>query len=175
MFVAVIETNMNRSVVSEVMAGFLIVHGGHCAAKLLGALKALLTGRHSLSEFFSEAASDMEDCWRDYKAPPMSDQRKDAMNMVNDGVKLYNTKKYEEAIKAFKTAAEYDPTYARAHTYLGNALYKLAEHGDALRCWERAVAVDPLSSAAGKARAKIERVKSQNQMAIRDLHEGLKK
>lgn len=157
------------------MAGYLIVHSGRCAGKLLGAAKALLTGKHSLPEFFSEIISDIEDCWRDYKAPPMSNQRKDAMGLVNDGVKLYNTKKYEEAVKAFKSATEYDPTYARAYTYLGNTLYKLASHSEALRAWERAVAVEPLSSAASKARAKIERVKSQNQMAIRDLHEGLKK
>ena len=157
------------------MAGYFIVHSGRCAGKQLGAFKALLTGKHSITEFFREVVSNIEDCWRDYKAPPMSHQRKDAMNMVNDGVKLYNSKKYDEAMKSFKTATEYDPTYARAYTYLGNTLYKLASHGEALRVWERAVAVDPLSSAAGKARAKIERVKSQNQMAIRDLHEGLKK
>lgn len=157
------------------MAGYLIVHGGRCAGKMLGALKGLLTRKHSLAEFFAEVVSNIEDCWRDYKAPPMSAQRKDAMNLVNEGVKLYNAKKYIEALKAFKTAADYDPTYARAHTYLGNTLYKLAEHGDALRAWERAIAVDPLSEAASKARAKVERVKSQNQMAIKELHEGLKK
>lgn len=157
------------------MAGYFIVHGGHCAGKMLKALKGLLTAKHSLTEFFSEVASNIEDCWRDYKAPPMSGQRKDAMNLVNDGVKLYNAKKYLEALKAFKTASEYDPTYARAYTYLGNTLYKLAEHGDALRAWERAIAVDPLSEAASKARAKVARVQSQNQLAIRDLHEGLKK
>lgn len=157
------------------MAGYFIAHGGRCIGKILSAFKGLLTRKHSLTEFFREVTSNIEDCWRDYTAPPMSAQRKDAMNLVNDGVKLYNAKKYLEALKAFKTAADYDPTYARAHTYHGNTLYKLAEHGDALRAWERAIAVDPLSDAAGKARAKVERVKSQNQLAIRDLHEGLKK
>ena len=167
--------NKDRRTGTGVMAGYFIVHGGRCAGKTLGALKGLLTGNHSLMELFGEIGSNIEDCWRDYKAPPMSGQRKDAMNLVNDGVKLYNAKKYLEALKAFKTATEYDPTYARAYTYLGNTLYKLAEHGDALRAWERAVAVDPLSSAAGKARAKLDRLKGQNQTAIRDLHEGLKK
>lgn len=157
------------------MAGYFIVHSGRCAGKIFDAFKATITGKFSIADFFSHVTSSISDCWYDYKAPPMSGQRKDAMNLVNDGVKLYNAKKYLEALKAFKTASEYDPTYARAYTYLGNTLYKLAEHGDALRAWERAIAVDPLSEAASKARAKVARVKSQNQMAIRDLHEGLKK
>lgn len=157
------------------MAGYLIVHSGRCVKKLLRVFAEFFGGKHSFLEFIHKSFSCVSDCWYDYKAPPLTDHRKDSMSLVNDGVKLYNSKKYEEALKVFKTATEYDSTYARAYVYLGNTLYKLAEHGEALRFWQHAISLDPLSDAASKARAKVERVKSQNQMAIRDLHEGLKK
>ena len=157
------------------MAEYLIVHSGRCVKKLLRVFKEFLRGKHSLLEFIRQSLSCVSDCWYDYKAPPLTDHRKDSMDLVNDGVKLYNAKKYNEALKAFRTATEYDSTYARAYVYLGNTLYKLADHSEALRMWQHAIALDPLSDAAGKARVKVERVKSQNEMAIRDLHEGLKK
>jgi len=157
------------------MSGYLIVHSGRCAGKIAGFFKALLLGKDSFLDFIRKSVDSMSDAWHDYKAPPATHQRKESMSLVNDGVLLYNSKKYLEAQKTFRLATECDPTYARAYVYLGNTLYKLAEHSDALRAWERALSVEPTSSAAFKARQKIERVKTLNQNAIRDLHEGLKK
>jgi len=157
------------------MAGYFIVHSARCVKQTMCVFKDFFAGKHSIMELFRNIMSGISDCWHDYKAPPLTGHRKDSMGLVNDGVKLYNAKKYEEALKAFRAATEHDSTYARAYVYLGNTLYKLAEHGEALRVWQHAISLDPLSDAAGKARAKVERVKSQNQIAIRDLHEGLKK
>ncbi|MCK5863089.1 MAG: tetratricopeptide repeat protein [Candidatus Hydrogenedentes bacterium] len=157
------------------MAGYFIVHSGRCAKDIMCLLKEFLSGKHSLWDLFRNGISCISDRWHEYREPPLTGHRKDAMRLVNDGVKLYNAKKYEEAVKVFKEATECDASYARAYVYLGNTLYKRFEHGEALNAWERAISVDPLSKAAGKARAKVDHVKSQNQMAIRDLHEGLKK
>ena len=157
------------------MAGHLIAHSGRCAGNIMGAFKAFVFGNDSFTDFIRKSMDSVLDSWHDYKTPPATSQRKESMRLVNEGARLYNSKKYEEAAKVFKAATDCDPTYARAYVYMGNTLYKLAEHSAALHAWERAVSVEPTSEAAFKARAKIEHVKALNQLAIRDLHEGLKK
>ena len=50
-------------------------------------------------------------------------QRKLAMQWLNKGKDCYNTRSYEKAEEFFRRALTEDPAYARAHAYLGNALY----------------------------------------------------
>ena len=157
------------------MAGYFIVHSGRCARSAAYAFKEFLLGNHSAATACRKIRDAISDSWHDYKTPPITSQRKDAMSLVNKGARLYNMKFYGEALRLFKAATECDPTYARAYMYLGNALYKLAKQPEALRAWERAISVDPTSKAASKARDKVDQIHSQNQQAIQDLHEGLTK
>ncbi len=157
------------------MAGSIVKHGTRCAQKIGGIVKGFCLGKQGFGQSVRLVRDSISDSWHDYKAPPMSNQRRDAMRLVNDGVRQYNSKNFEDALDTFRLATDYDPAYARAYVYLGNTLYKLSKHGEALRAWEQAISADPTSSAASKARAKVDKVQMQNQVAIRDLHEGLKK
>ena len=158
-----------------VMAGLLIAHGAKSVRKTAKAFIDFLLGNHSFLDFLRKSSDSVYNAWHDYRAPSTGRQRKEAVDIVNEGVKLYNMKKHKEALQKFREATVSDPTYARAYLYLGNALYKLAEHSEAMRAWECAMSVEPNSSAAIKARDKVAKVQSQNQMAIRDLHDSLKK
>ncbi len=157
------------------MAGYFIAHSGRCARNIGYTFKEFLQGKHAASDLFRKINDCISDSWHDYKTPPMTPQRKDAMSLVNKGARLYNMQLYGEALTTFKSATECDPTYARAYMYLGNALYKLSKQAEALRAWERAMSVEPTSKAASKARDKVNRIHSQNHQAIQELQESIKK
>lgn len=157
------------------MIGSLFRYGPGCMAHMLITLNRFVLRKCS----YREMRSELHDAWQelrdDLMAPPTTPQRKDALRLVNKGVRLYNYKRYTEALTAFKDARDEDPVYARAWLYLGNTLYKLSQQGEALSAWERAVAVEPRSKAADKARTKIEHLRAKNLQAIEDLQELLRK
>lgn len=61
----------------------------------------------------------------------------------------------------FRKALAEDPSYGRAHYYLGNTLYQLNRQGEALECWQKTVLLDPASESAEKARRKIDMIDAQ--------------
>ncbi|GBE06733.1 MAG TPA: tetratricopeptide repeat protein [Nitrospirae bacterium] len=59
-----------------------------------------------------------------------------------EGLKYYNTGKFEEAIKYFEEYVEEHPA-APAYYRLGYALYKLGRHDEAIKYFEEAYFIDP--------------------------------
>lgn len=100
-------------------------------------------------------------------------QRKLAMQWLNKGKDCYNTRSYEKAEDFFRRALTEDPAYARAHAYLGNALYKQGRPEEAVEEWQKAVICEPDSDAARKAQEKIDNLKAQTATINRTLQEGL--
>ncbi len=103
----------------------------------------------------------------------VTSQRKAAIHCVEKGIAAYNIKKYTEAADQFRRAIAEDPVYARAHCYLGNTLHKLGVPEEAVLEWKKAVIVEPDSSSAAKAQAKLDNISAHNQAITRSLEEGL--
>lgn len=157
------------------MAGFLVVHCAHCAKNIMSILFAFLRRKHDFNKTKHLIGESICDTWASYRAMPLTAARKEAMKHVNNGARCYNAKRFDEALALFREATYCDPSYARAHMYMGNALYKMNQQGDAVKAWERAVAVEPNSKAAFNAHAKLERLRTQQQRAIHELREQIKK
>jgi tetratricopeptide (TPR) repeat protein len=87
-----------------------------------------------------------------------SNERKQAIELVKRAMAEYNAKQYPVAEEFFRRAIGKDPGYARAHTYLGNTLYKMKRYTDAMTSWQKAVEAEPSSDAAETARQKIRSV-----------------
>jgi tetratricopeptide (TPR) repeat protein len=62
---------------------------------------------------------------------------------LNEGVDLYNLKRYDEALAAYEQAIRLDPNYALAYYNKGNALYDLKRYDEALAAYEQAIRLDP--------------------------------
>ena len=82
-----------------------------------------------------------------------------AVRLVKAGRLAYNAKEYLEAEKQFRAAAAKDHTYARAHMYVGHALYQQGKFREARAAWQRAYTVDPASAEGLKALRLIKRSK----------------
>lgn len=88
--------------------------------------------------------------------PPTPKERKKSIQYVKQGIDCYNRKRLKEAERYFRKALDRDPGYARAHLYLGNALYKMGKAPAGIKAWVKAVRAEPGSRAAETARAKLE-------------------
>ena len=66
-----------------------------------------------------------------------------AMDYYNEGVSLYDQRRYDEAIIKFERALELDPTNKEAWAYKGISLDDLGRYSDALFCYDKAIAIDP--------------------------------
>ena len=66
--------------------------------------------------------------------------------LVNDGIELFNQKKYEEAILCFTRALEIDPGSAVASIAWGrkgNCLVNLKQYEEAVQCYDRSLEINP--------------------------------
>lgn len=129
----------------------------------------------SLSQFREECARHGAAMWNDLNREPVSDRRKLAIHCLNQGIRLYNAKRYSEALRTFEESLDYDAQYSRAHLYYGNAQYKLRNYGEALAAWQCVLRIDPKSEVGEKAREKLEIVRSKNGQAIQEIQEQLKR
>ncbi len=91
---------------------------------------------------------------------------------MNKGVHKFNARLYDEAEEQFREALLYDPDYARAHLYRGNACYKMHRTTEAVSAWQRAAAAEPGSQAARDAAAKLKRVGKGAEDALSVLRRG---
>ena len=152
----------------------VVQYGYRCLVDMFLAIRRFVFRKHTYHEFRHE----LRDVWLEFRddvmTPPKTPERKSALREVNKGVRLYNDKRYAEALTAFELARDTDPTYGRAWLYLGNALYKRSRQSEAVSAWERAIAVEPRSKAADKARMKMDRLRAKNRRAIDELHDQIK-
>ena len=66
-----------------------------------------------------------------------------AVEKYNEGVKLYKTGRYLEALAAFEEAVEIEPGYAWAHNGRGGVLHDLKHHEEALAAYDEAIRIQP--------------------------------
>lgn len=157
------------------MARSVLATSFRCIGDIVRDCWRFLRRQMSAGEVLRAWVSHIRTAWSDIRRPPTTEDRKLAMHRLNEGIRLYNQKRYDEALRAFKDAVSEDPNYGRAHLYHGNTLYKLHRQEEALAEWERTVRVDPHSEAADKAREKLDLQQAKNHQAIRDIQAHLKK
>jgi len=87
--------------------------------------------------------------------------RKKAEEWINEGVKLAEQGKFEEALKCFERALEIDPKDAAAWYNKGNALYDLGRYEEAIECYDRALEIKSNYKLAIKSRKIIKRKAKQ--------------
>lgn len=119
-------------------------------------------GDHSWGEALRAAWLDTRKLAYRVSKGETTNNRKHAIDLVKRGMAKYNEKHYAEAEELFRRAAAADGGYARAHAYLGNAIYKQRRLTDAITCWNKAVEVEPNSDAADLAREKLLSVAKKN-------------
>lgn len=107
------------------------------------------------------------------KAPSQGNRNK-AVHLTRQGRHAYNTRQYSEAEKLFEQAADADPSYALAYTYLGHSRYKLGRQREAEAAWQKAADIEPDSEAASKARKKLQHSARATSRTVDSLIERLK-
>jgi tetratricopeptide (TPR) repeat protein len=94
---------------------------------------------------------------------------KSALKLVEKGRRSYNEKSYSVAEEYFRRALEADPKCSLALTYLGHTMYQIGRQNEAIACWREAVAADPNSEGAVKARQKLEIMEQRKRKVVDDL------
>jgi tetratricopeptide (TPR) repeat protein len=85
---------------------------------------------------------------------------RDTRALVNLGNSFYALQEYGEAIKRYKLAVATDSTFAEGYYYIGVAFADAGIYREAVREWERILAVAPNSEAAKNARENIDVLKN---------------
>ncbi len=108
---------------------------------------------------------------------PRADRGKhrEAVATLERGRKIYNAKNYPRAEELFRKAILEDESYAKAHYYLGLALYKQNDSQGAVRAWTRATQVDPAGSMGLKAARKLNYVQKGLSRTVSELESRVKK
>ena len=75
--------------------------------------------------------------------PEIVAQNQDALEYLQEGIKLYGEGKIEEAEAAFRQAIELDPQLAQAHANLGTVLANQNKMAEAILEFEEAVRLKP--------------------------------
>lgn len=101
------------------------------------------------------------------------DQR-EAKKLIEHGRRAYNEKDYKAAESMFKRAHLADPNNALALTYLGHTAYKLGNAPEAVQFWKRAIATEPDSPAADKARSKLDHTDRLTRDTVEKLEQRLR-
>ncbi|MEA5418075.1 tetratricopeptide repeat-containing serine protease family protein [Spirulina sp. CCNP1310] len=66
-----------------------------------------------------------------------------AQAFYEQGIALFNEKKYEEALSYFKQAVALDPNYALAWGHLGVSLGELEQYENSIASFDKAIAINP--------------------------------
>lgn len=74
---------------------------------------------------------------------------------LDEGNRLFNIGRFQEALSAFERAIQLDPSFAEAHEAKGSALYYLNHLADALVAYEQAIALDPNYAPAYNGKANV--------------------
>lgn len=128
---------------------------GEYRATVTGHVQKLIRREEKPKELLTQCIAGVRKLAHEIAKSPPTEERKSAIRYVKRGVQEYNAKRYDDAVHSFRKALSFDANYARAHTYLGNALYKRGHVTEAVSAWQKAVEVDPESEAAAKAQSKL--------------------
>ncbi|MGR3984425.1 MAG: tetratricopeptide repeat protein [Gammaproteobacteria bacterium] len=114
----------------------------------------------------SEALGHDEDAEINYKhALRLSPHSTDALNHL--GAFRLKQQRYQEALDLFRKIIKYDPGFAKVYSGIGVALSGLNRHAEALRNFDRALALDPTQAEARTNRAyaveALQKQKAQSQ------------
>ena len=132
----------------------------------------VLRRKESLNDAVSDAKRDAHKLKRMLKHAQDRGDYEGAVKMTKKGRQAYNMGHFDRAAGYFEEAIELDRNHTIAYTYLGHTFYKLNRLEDAVFYWKRAIAVDPDSEAAEKARRKLAMAEEQKkgiQQWMRDL------
>jgi len=100
-------------------------------------------------------------------------ENEDALKWFIEGLKLFNEKKFEEALRCFDKAIEINPNFADVWLTKGSILGILGRYEEALQCFDRALEIDPNLDLAEKAKKLTEnRLKEE---LIREKLSSIKK
>jgi tetratricopeptide (TPR) repeat protein len=66
-------------------------------------------------------------------------------NLLNDGIKLLNQKKYDDSIECFEKALELDPNYEKAWCNKGYTLLNIGNYIEANECFDKFLEINPES------------------------------
>jgi tetratricopeptide (TPR) repeat protein len=102
----------------------------HIERAILTSLAKDRTHRHSDVHAFIEALLTIH-------------SQKTKQDWLQEGIALYNLKRYEEALTAFEQTIRLYPNYAVAYGGKGNTLRNLKRYEEALTAYEQAVQLDP--------------------------------
>jgi tetratricopeptide (TPR) repeat protein len=157
------------------MPGGILRHMLIFNRNLVRHLHCVLRRRQTFAEAKAQVKRDAQKLARraGIGAPPEGNRRK-AVHLSRQGRHAYNTRQYSEAEKLFEQAADADPTYALAYTYLGHSLYKQGRQKEAEAAWQKASDVEPDSAAASKARKKLQHSARATSRTVDSLIERLK-
>jgi tetratricopeptide (TPR) repeat protein len=104
---------------------------------------------------------------------PSQSSSKEALTWNEKGMSLYNSDKYEEAIKSYDKAIELDPKLAMAWHNKGNVLYTLERPEEAIKSYDKAIELDPKLASALFVRASIKAKKDETENALSDLKKAI--
>ncbi len=68
---------------------------------------------------------------------------KSSAQWCQDGMALFNLKRYEEAIAAYEQAIRLNPNHATAYYNKGNALFNIKRYEEAIAAYEQAIRLNP--------------------------------
>ena len=152
-----------------------LISGAGTYVKNLGKhLQRIAAREEKPSEALAGMKRDAKKLARIAQADPPGSVQERAKDLVKKGREAYNQGSYKEAEQLFHEAAMEDGKYALAYTYLGNAFYQQSKFNDAIAAWRQAIAADPKSDAAAKAKQKLERIESSKERTVQELEDRLR-
>ena len=131
--------------------------------------KRVVQRRESPLEAIGGIGGDLHKLRHGVKAGRRSGEEKEARRMLEKGRKAYNEKRYSEAEGYLLRALEYDERLAWAHCFLGHTAYQLGRLEEAATHWHRTVVTDPQSSAAEKAKQKLDGLSAKRRQVLDEL------
>lgn len=105
--------------------------------------KKLPPGTRGFEQFANRDASDKLITGGATRPVPRSDAEANALLLLDKGKELYGGGKYDDALTAFKQAADLEPNWFRAQYRLGMAYEALGRYADAAAAYAKAVALQP--------------------------------
>jgi tetratricopeptide (TPR) repeat protein len=145
------------------------------AGKVGKHLGRVATRKESAGEAWRQIGDESRRLRRDVTDPGYEERHQQAKKHMKRAQMAYNDGLYEDAENHFRGAISADPGYAKAYVYLGHTLYKLRRGHEAIQAWEKAIEVDPKSSAAENARRKLAMVREQDKDVSAWMKETLDK
>jgi tetratricopeptide (TPR) repeat protein len=134
-------------------------------------LRRVITRRERIEAAVTGIRRDARKLSHEAKHARQSEDRRQAVKLLERGRQAYNAHNYEAARNYLREAILSDPKYALAYTYMGNTVYKLGLSREAIGYWRQAVTAEPDSKAAAMAMRKMQRVDQTK----KDIEDWIKK